>query len=87
MGVFSAQNTRRGELGAESMLDNLRLFFGVISFLIGMVLLYDSARNPDANQTTMLVGGALLVSLGLFCVWIVAKNWLELRKYFKNEGR
>jgi len=69
------------------MLDNLRLFFGVISFLIGMALLYDSARSAEANQTTMLVGGALLVSLGLICIWIVAKNWLEWRKYFKNDGR
>jgi uncharacterized protein YjeT (DUF2065 family) len=69
------------------MLDNLRLSFGFFSLLIGMVLLYDGSSNAQVSQTARLVGGAVFVSLGLISLWFVAKNWLELRKYFKNHSR
>jgi len=83
----SAQDARRGELETIPMLDNLRLSFGFFSLLIGMVLLYDGGSNAQVSQTARLVGGAVFVLLGLISMWFVAKNWLELRKYFKNDSR
>jgi hypothetical protein len=69
------------------MLDNLRLSFGFCSLLIGVFLLYDGVSNVHVSQPAWLVGGAVCVSLGLVSIWFVAKNWLELRKYFKNDSR
>jgi hypothetical protein len=67
------------------MLDNLRLFFGSLSLLIGVVLLYQGSSSSLVSQTPTLVGGAVLISLGFITVWFAAKNWLEMRKYFKND--
>lgn len=68
------------------MLDSLRLSFGFLSLLGGMMLLLDGVSNADGSQTGRVVGGAALVSLGLFSMWFVARNRLEMGKYFKNDG-
>jgi hypothetical protein len=67
------------------MLDNLRLFSGFLFLLIGVVLLHDGSSNLRVSQTSSLVGGAVFISLGFFSMWFVAKNWLEMRKYFKDD--
>ena len=68
------------------MLDNFRLIFGFFSLLTGVVLLYQGGSNEDISQTSAVVGGAVFVSLGFICLWLAVKDWLELRKYFKNKG-
>ena len=83
---LQANPLEESELTTKSMLDNLRLSFGFLSLLIGVLLLREGVSNADASQTARVVGGAVLVSLGLISIWFVLKNWLELRKYFKNNG-
>jgi hypothetical protein len=67
------------------MLDHLRLSFGFLSLLIDVVLLYEGGSSSLVSQTPTLVGGAVLISLGFISAWFAAKNWLEMRKYFKND--
>lgn len=67
------------------MLDNLRLCFGFVSLLIGSAFLRDGVSNEHLNESSKLIGGAVLVSLGIICIGYVVNNWLELRKYFKND--
>jgi uncharacterized membrane protein HdeD (DUF308 family) len=67
------------------MLDNLRLSFGILSLLVGLVLLYEGTSSSRVIQPPTLVAGAVFISLGFISVWFVAKNWLEMRKYFKND--
>jgi hypothetical protein len=66
------------------MLDNLRICFGFVSVLVGSFFLRDGVSNEHLNESSMLIGGAVLISLGFICIGYVVKNWLELRKYFKN---
>jgi hypothetical protein len=68
------------------MLDNLRICFGFVSVLIGSFFLRDGVSNAHSAESTWLVGGAVLVSLGFISMAYVVKNWVELRKYFKNDG-
>ena len=67
------------------MLDSLRFCFGFVSLLIGSAFLRDGVSNEHLNESSKLIGGAVLVSLGFICIGYVVKNWLELRKYFKND--
>jgi len=68
------------------MMDNLRMCFGFVSILVGSVFLRDGVSNAHSAETTWVVGGAVLVSLGFICMAYVVKNRVELRKYFKNDG-
>lgn len=67
------------------MLDNLRICFGSLSVLVGSFFLRDGVSSEHLNESSMLIGGAVLVSLGAICIGYVVKNRLELRKYFKND--
>jgi hypothetical protein len=76
-----------GERGkTKPMLDNLRLCFGCVSVLVGSYFLRDGVSNAHSAESTWLLGGAVLVSLGFISMAYVVKNWVELRKYFKNDG-
>jgi len=66
------------------MLEGLRITAGSVSMLIGAALVYDAIWNPGPNQTTFLLGGAVLVSLGLVSMWYAARDWMEFRRYLKN---
>jgi hypothetical protein len=66
------------------MLAGLQFAAGSTSLLIGAALVYDAVRNPSLNETAALLGGAVLLSLGLVCVWFVARNWMEFRKYLRD---
>lgn len=67
------------------MLDNLRICFGFVSILLGSFFLRDGISNAHSSESTGLVGGAVLVSLGFISMAYVVKNRMELRKYFKND--
>ena len=60
--------------------------FGFVSILAGSVFLHDGVSKAHSAEATWLVGGAVLVSLGFICMAYVVKNWVELRKHFKNDG-
>ncbi len=68
------------------MLDNLRMCFGFVSILVGSVFLHDGVSIAHSAESTWLVGGAVLVSLGFISMAYVVKNWVALRGYFKNDG-
>ena len=68
------------------MLDNLRICFGFVSVVVGSVFLRDGVSNAHSAESSRLFGGAVLVSLGFISIAYVVKNWMELRKYFKNDG-
>jgi hypothetical protein len=73
---------RRRDL--EPMLEGLQFAAGCISLLVGATLVYDAVRNPGLNQTPALLGGAVLVSLGFICMWLVVRSWMEFRRYLKD---
>jgi hypothetical protein len=66
------------------MLEGIRITTGSVCMLIGVALVYDAIFNPGLSQTALLLGGAVLVSLGLVSMWYVARNWMEFRRYLKN---
>lgn len=80
-GAYVRPRSRR----VEPMLEGLRFVAGFISLLLGAALIYDAIWNPGLSQTTAaLLGGSALVSLGLICMCLVVRNWMEFRRYLKN---
>ena len=67
------------------MLEGIRIIAGSLSLLIGVALIYGAIWNPGLSQTALLLGGAVLVSLGLISMWYVARNWMEFQRYRKNQ--
>jgi len=65
------------------MLNKLGLSLAFLFLLIGAFLLY----GPDTSETARLLGGATLVSLGLVTIWLVAKDWLDWRRDYKNVAK
>jgi hypothetical protein len=70
------------------MLDKLGLSFGVMSLLLGIILLlYDAVSRSDLTQTARVIGGAVFFSLGLVTLSLVAKDWSKWRKHRKEAGK
>jgi hypothetical protein len=69
------------------MLDKLGLSVGVVSLLLGSILLYDAVSRSDLTQTARVIGGAALFSLGLVTLSLVVKDWWKWRKHHKDAGR
>jgi len=66
------------------MLDDLRLFFGLIFLIAGAVLLYNGVSNNDASQSATIIGGATFLSLGSTVMWTVLRNWWEWRREYRS---
>ena len=66
------------------MLDNLGLAIGSICLVLGAVLLYDGLFTRDATQSLMVIGGALLISLGAMAIGLMLKNKLDWRRNYKK---
>ncbi len=81
---FSATYTRARTHGTGVMLEGIRITIGSVCMLVGAAFVYNAIWNPGLSQTALLLGGAVLVSLGLVCMWYVARNWMEFRRYLKN---
>jgi uncharacterized membrane protein len=67
-----------------------RLAFAFVALLIGAMLLRDEVSRSDTTQTTKVIGGAVLFSLGLMTLTLVAKGlwkWRSGRKYYRNADR
>jgi hypothetical protein len=68
------------------MLDNQRLFLVCFSSdrcVSSPQWNFERAREPARLARRW----AVCVSLGLISIWFVAKNCLELRKYFNNDSK
>lgn len=81
---FSESYTRARNRGTSAVLEGIRITTGSVCMLIGVALVYDAIFNPGLSQTALLLGGAVLVSLGLVSMWYVARDWMEFRRYLKN---
>ena len=66
------------------MLDNLAIAIASICLLLGAVFLYVSLSKSDTNQILMVLGGAAVLSLGLFTIWPVLKRKWEWRRNYKK---
>jgi hypothetical protein len=69
------------------MLDKLGLSFGVMSLLLGTILLYDAVSRSDLTQTAMVIAGAVFFALGLVTLTLVAIDWSKWRKHRKEDER
>jgi hypothetical protein len=65
------------------MLDNLGLAVASVFLVLGGVLLYDGFSKPDATQTLMIVG-AVLMSLATVIISLILKNKLEWKRNYKK---
>ena len=65
------------------MLDNLGLVIASVCLVLGGVLLYGGFSKPDATQTLMIVG-AVLVSLATVIIGLILKNKLEWKRNYKR---
>jgi hypothetical protein len=66
------------------MLHNFGFIAASVCLLLGAVLLYDGISRPDAIQALRVIGGAVLLSLGLFTIWLVLKTKLEWRRNYRS---
>jgi pilus assembly protein TadC len=66
------------------MRDHLGIFISLVLLILGGVLVYDGIFGADPNQSTRIIGGAALVSLGLINLRIVLKNWWKWRKLSRD---
>jgi uncharacterized membrane protein len=67
-----------------------RLAFAFVALLIGAMLLRDAVSRSDTTQTAKVIGGAVLFSLGLMTLTLVAKGlwkWRSATKYYRNADR
>jgi len=66
------------------MLDDLRLFSGLIFLIAGAALLHNGMSNADASQSATVLGGATFLSLGSTVMWTVLRNWWVWRKEYRR---
>ncbi len=66
------------------MRDDLGLFFALVLLAIGGILLHDGLSNATPSQVASLISGALFLSLGMTCTWLVLKNWWRWKKAQSN---
>jgi hypothetical protein len=59
---------------------DLGLFLALVLLALGGILLHDGLSNADPAQVTSLMSGALFLSLGMTCTWLVLKNWWRWKK-------
>ena len=67
------------------MIDALGFASGFISILIGGILVHDAVSTVSPNETAVLIGGALLLSVGLVGVSRAGRSWLEWRRTLKGD--
>jgi hypothetical protein len=67
------------------MIDALGFASGFISILIGGILVHDAISRVGANESAVLMGGALLLSVGLVGVSRAGRSWLEWRRALKGD--
>lgn len=67
------------------MIDALGFASGCISILIGGILVYDAISRVGPNESAVLIGGALLLSIGLLGVSLAGRSWLEWRRALKGD--
>jgi drug/metabolite transporter (DMT)-like permease len=60
------------------------LFFGLIVAIAGAVFLYNGMSNADVIQSTAIVGGATLLSLGSAVMLILLKNWWNRKREYRR---
>jgi hypothetical protein len=70
----------------KEMLNKLGVIFAFLCFFAGTILLSDPISKPDTTQTAKVLGGAVLFSVGLVTISLVAREWWEWKK-FKNYTR
>jgi hypothetical protein len=68
------------------MIDALGFAAGLISILIGAILVHDAVSRVGPNESMVLIGGALLLSVGLVGVSLAGRTWLEWRRTFKDDN-
>jgi drug/metabolite transporter (DMT)-like permease len=66
------------------MLDNLLAVCGVVCILIGSFLLHQGFDGINADQTSQVIIGSVILALGLIAAWIVLKNKLEFWRDYKK---
>ena len=59
----------------------------IILLLIGVALLYGPVVRQDARQTAQLLVGATLVAFGLLAILLIARDWLEEKRQYKNASK
>jgi hypothetical protein len=71
-------------------LDGITMWGTIVPFLAflfltaGAMLLYDGFSTSDLTQTTKVIGGASLLSLGFVGLWFCVKNWWKWRTVYKE---
>ena len=63
--------------GKQTVRDDLSLLLGMTFLIGGAILLYDCVS--EADQSSGIMGGAVLLSLGSVVLGIALKNWWEGR--------
>jgi hypothetical protein len=68
------------------MPDKLSLSVGLVSLVVGIILLYNCLFDPTAEiQTARMISGAACLALGLVVVLLVAKRWAGWRRNMWEE--
>jgi uncharacterized membrane protein len=66
------------------MRDHIGIVLALVFLILGAVLLYDGVSSSDVNQSTRIIAGAALLSLGLIILRNALKNWWKWKKLSRD---